>query len=278
MERRPRKRVKRNRKPLFTAATADKHELYERSVQDTSVDIAFMNRVFKKARGRLPLSLREDFCGTAKLCADWVRRRPERTAYGLDLHEPTLRYGRRKHVEPLGRDAERVHLLCRDVLDGLDTRVDVAVAYNFSYCVFKERPQMLRYFQAVRRGLVPEGVFFLDIHGGPDAQIEVEECTKLKGFTYVWDQLPMDALSACAMRYIHFRFPDGTSLERAFSYDWRIWTLPELRDLLSEAGFARVDVYWEGANDDGTGNGVFRRVARAENEDSWVAYIAAWRE
>ncbi|HSI06929.1 MAG: class I SAM-dependent methyltransferase [Myxococcota bacterium] len=259
-----------------TAAKADKHALYLLSVQDPDSDIRFMDRVFKKERGRLPLTLREDFCGTAKLCADWVERKPDGEAWGLDLHGPTMQYGRDNYVKPLGERASRVHLLERDVLAGIAAKVDVAVAFNFSYCVFKDRKTLVRYYEAVRRGLGDDGVFFTDIHGGPDAQVEVVERTKHPAFTYVWEQAVMDAVSAHAMRYISFEFRDGTSLERAFSYDWRIWTLPELIDALYEAGFARVDTYWEGANSDGTGNGVFRKVKRADNEDSWIAYLAAW--
>jgi len=33
------------------------------------------------------------------------------------------------------------------------------------------------------------------------------------------------------------------SLDRAFSYYWRMWTLPELQELLQEAGFVKVTVY-----------------------------------
>jgi hypothetical protein len=136
---------------------------------------------------------------------------------------------------------------------------------------------MVRYYAKVRESLVDDGGFFLDIHGGPDAQVEVIERTKHKGFTYVWDQRPMDAVSGNAIRHIHFEFPDGTRMNRAFTYDWRVWTLPELRDMLRDAGFARVEVYWEGATEEGEGNGIFRRVRAAENEDSWIAYVAAWQ-
>jgi SAM-dependent methyltransferase len=250
--------------------------LYLLSVQDPDKDITFINRVFKRERARLPITLREDFCGTAKLCADWVRRKPEGEAWGLDLHAPTMGYGQQHYIAPLGSGAERVHLLERDVLEGMDTSVDVVVAFNFSYCVFKERRTLVRYYERALRGLGPDGVFFTDVHGGPDAQIEVVERTKHPAFTYVWEQGPLDALSAEAMRYISFEFPDGTALHRAFTYDWRIWTLPEMTEALYEAGFARVDVYWEGTTRRGEGNGVFRKVKAADNEDSWIAYVAAW--
>ena len=275
MPKSPRKK-KAKRQPL-TARTADKHALYESSVQDTSVDIRFINRVFVKERGRPPLSLREDFCGTALLCAGWVRSAKQRTASGLDLHQPTMDWGREHHLEPLGSAAGRAQLLCRNVMDGVGSTHDVAVAFNFSYCALKTRQDMLRYFACVRRDLTDDGAFFLDIHGGTECFEEMEESTKHPGYTYVWDQGPYDAINGFVWRYIHFRFPDGTQMHRAFSYDWRMWTLPELRDILEEVGFKRIDVYWEGSNAKGEGNGSFRKVTRADNEASWIAYIVAWR-
>jgi len=65
---------------------------------------------------------------------------------------------------------------------------------------------------------------------------------------------------------------DGTRLERAFTYDWRLWTLTEIVDCLREAGFANVESYWEGTADDGeSGDGNFRKKRRGENCLSWMA-------
>ena len=50
--------------------------------------------------------------------------------------------------------------------------------------------------------------------------------------------------------HIHFSFPDGSKIKKAFTYDWRLWTLPEIRELLLEAGFQRATVYWEGTNEE----------------------------
>lgn len=269
------KPIRTPRKPPLTAATADKHVLYESSVQDTDTDITFIDRIYKKEHKRLPQSLREDFCGTAKLCADWVSRGETRTAVGLDLHSPTMAWGKRVHLAPLGAAAKRVRLLRANVLDGVDTPVDVAVAFNFSYCVFKTRKLMHAYFCQVRKDLNAGGMFFLDIHGGTEACEEMEETTRHKGFTYVWDQEPYDAITGFAKRHIHFRFPDKTEMRRAFSYDWRLWQLPELQEVLQDAGFSRVDIYWEGADAKGAGDGNFKKTRRAENELSWIAYIVA---
>jgi SAM-dependent methyltransferase len=267
----------RRRKPALSAKSADRHALYERSVQSTEPEITFITRIFRREHGRLPLTLREDFCGSAILCADWVKSHAERRAIGVDLDGPTLAYARRVHIAPLGEAARRVRLFQRNVLARAPAETEVVVAFNFSYCVLKRRVELLEYFRNVHRGLARGGAFLLDIYGGPDAQNELIEKKAVGGFTYVWEQAPLDALTNHAVRYIHFHFKDGSEIRRAFTYDWRIWSLAELREALAEAGFSRVDVYWEGADAKGGGNGIFRRVAKAENEQSWIAYVVAWR-
>lgn len=278
-DKKPRKDKKRDKKKKakLTAKNADKHELYERSVQEVSADVRFINRVYKKKHGRRPTRLREDFCGTSILCAKWVTKDAANTAIGLDLDAPTLAYAKERHIDPLGTErAKRVTLIERDVLDGYKEEVDVCVAFNFSFCTFKERSTMVDYYRSVRKSLANGGAFMLDIHGGPEAQVEAEEETDHGDFVYVWDQGSMDALSGFAKRHIHFRFRDGSEMRNAFSYDWRVWSLPEIQDMLRDAGYSKIEIFWEGATKDGEGNGIFRRVSRAENEDSWIAYIVAW--
>lgn len=268
----------RKRSSVLTARTADRFFLYEQSVQAPEAEVAFIDRAYRLRHGRPPLSLREDFCGTAWLCAEWVKSRRDRTAVGRDLDQPTLDYGQRQHVDTLANDgAQRVRLCRRNVLAVSEEQVDAVAAFNFSYCIFKTRAVLLRYFASVRHTLAKGGAFVLDIYGGIDAQRELVESKRVKGATYVWDQRPYDAVSGEAMRYIHFRFDDNTELKRAFAYDWRIWSLPELRDMLSEAGFSGVDVYWEGSDTKGRGNGIFRKVRAAKNEQAWIAYVVAWR-
>ena len=195
----------------------------------------------------------------------------------LDLDQPTMDYGLQKHIEPLGEDAKRIELLNRNVLDGTKRKFDIIAAFNFSYSVFKTRAELLSYFQTAHRDLAKDGAFFIDLYGGPESQEEVEETQKLKGFTYVWDQEPIDAITHWGLRHIHFRFPDGSEMKKAFTYDWRLWTLPELCDLMDDAGFSSWDVYWEGADKKGNGDGVFKKQAHAENEDAWIAYLVGWR-
>ncbi len=274
---RTREKVKRrNGTRAALNGVADKFVLYQESVQNAEFEVKFIQRVFQRARGRGALKLREDFCGTAILCCEWVRRVDGGRAVGVDLDAGTLEYARDVNVAALGRKADRVQLVRKNVLDVDHGRPDVVAAYNFSYFVFKTREELLRYFERVRRTLASDGVFVLDIYGGPEAQAIQEESTEHDGWEYVWDQARYNPITGELLCYIHFDFPDGTRMERAFTYDWRLWSLPEVTDALVEVGFEPPEVYWEGTDHaTGGGNGVFRRSRRGDNSLSWVAYIVA---
>ena len=258
------------------AERADIHELYEESVQAVDVEVEFLRDTFRALRGRAPLSFREDFCGTASAACEWVRTGPKGHAVGVDINATVLDWGRRNRVARLPEKARaRVKLLNDDVTKVVTEPVDLVGAFNFSYYCFKTRDEMRSYFSRVRDALNPDGVFFLDAFGGPDASDLQKEKTKLDGFTYVWDQAVFEPVTSRIVCHIHFKFPDGSKIKNAFTYDWRLWTLPELRELLTEAGFAKVRVYWEGTDDEGEGDGVFTEHATGEPDLAWIAYVVA---
>ncbi len=265
------KNSKQRRKSKLTAKTADKHLLYQMSVQDPSFEIDFIDNAFKRLRKRPALTFREDFCGTALLSTEFARRNPKRKSTGLDLDRGVLAWGKKHNIEPAGEVGKRVTLLERNVLDGTKERFDIACALNFSYWIFKTREEIQRYFRSAHRGLNKDGMFIIDAYGGWEAQEPMEEKRKVKGFTYIWDQNVVDPINSNIVNYIHFDFPDGTSLKRAFKYDWRLWTIIELRELLAEAGFSESFVYWENEEEDD----VFRRRTRASNYAGWLAYVVA---
>ncbi|MBX3462332.1 MAG: methyltransferase domain-containing protein [Planctomycetes bacterium] len=260
----------------LTARTADRHDLYQRSVQAPETDAAFYARWFEKYSGRKLRVLREDFCGTALLACHHVRRHPENRAIGVDLHGPTLAWGRRHNVQRL-LDAEqqrRLSLLQANVLDVRRPLADVIVALNFSYSVFKTRRDLAAYLRNCHRALRPGGVLFLDAWGGPDVMKQQTDRTRHRGFTYLWEQRRYDPISHGIVCAIHFAFPDGTRLRNAFVYDWRLWTLAELRELFAEAGFVDVHVLWEGTDKaTGAGNGVFRRKERGDMDEAWISIV-----
>ena len=255
------------------AANADRHVYYERAVQEPDEEVQVLDLVFSKLRGRKPVSLREDFCGTALLCTRWVESDPARRAIGVDLDSDTLAWGREHRVRPLGARAEAVELVCADVREAATAAVDLVAAFNFSYCLIHERSELVEYFRAARNALASDGLFVLDMHQGPRTWEELIEETEFDDFVYVWEQGAIDALSGKARRAIHFEFPDGSALDDAFEYVFRVWTLPELVDALGEAGFKRTDLFYEEFDEDGYSVGELHRVERLKHEDSWIGYL-----
>jgi len=271
----PKRSKEKPRKRRSGPPSTDRHWLYQEAVQSPDVHIDFINRVYKKHNGRLPLSLKEDFCGTALMSAEWVRQSPKHSAVGVDLHRPTLRWGTKHNVAPLGAAASRVHLIEEDVRRVTRPMVDVVAAFNFSYFIFKTPEALRGYFAPARRSLKPGGLLVLDIFGGWEAQQEVTDKTRLKGFTYVWEQKGINPVNHEGRFNIHFKFHGGGGIKRAFSYDWRLWSVPEVREELEAVGFEAVDVYLEGYDSDGDGNGVFRLAKHIENCPGWNAFIVA---
>ncbi len=276
--------------PPLTAKTADKHDLYQASVQNVEAEIDFVDETFLALRGRRATLLREDFCGTGHTSCEWVRRRESNRALGLDIDAATLDWGRRKNAGTLPTEArERVSLLERDVLHPGDAvGVDCVLAMNFSYWLFLDRPSMVRYFRSVRESLGPDGVFFQDFYGGSETMEEREderECSLPDGrsFTYIWDQHKYNPVTGGMHCRIHFAFEDGSKIKRAFEYHWRLWTLPELRELLAEAGFSKTTVYWEGdelnkkGEPTGEGNGIFTPTTEGSADPAYICYIVSER-
>ncbi len=259
------------------AERADAHALYEQAVQCVEVDIDFVEETFQRLRGRKVHSLREDFCGTANAAWEWVRRRSGNTAIGVDRNQAVLDWGMAHHIAKLPpRAANRIKLIRDDVMTVRTELVDAVLAMNFSYWVFKERSAMRRYFRRVCSSLVKDGILYLDAFGGYEAFTVLRERTKQDGFTYIWHQADYNPISGDILCHIDFKFEDGSVLKRAFTYDWRLWTLPELTELLIEAGFTRATVYWEGTDEEtGEGDGHFYPTTRGEPDAGWIAYIVA---
>ncbi len=264
------------------AETVDRHALYQESVQDVESEIDFVDQTFQRIRGRKAEVLREDFCGTAATTCEWVKRRVGNRGFAIDNDPEVLDWGREHNVGRLPADSQqRAALIEGDVLEVETEPVDALLAMNFSYWLFQQRRTMLEYFRRARRALKPDGLLFLDAYGGWDAHRTISEEREVEGeigeYDYIWDQDEFDPINHRMRCYIHFKFADGSRLKKAFSYTWRLWSLPELRDLLEEAGFGGIRFYWEGADEDGEGNGEFEEVESAESDPGWICYIVAER-
>ncbi len=267
-----------------TAANSDPFELYELSVQDAAAECDFIEQVWKERRRRPggPRRIREDFCGSSLVCREWVTRNRKNTAVGIDLDPAILAWAAKasttgpKKLKP--DQLKRMQLIRGDVRNAKTPppAFDTVLAMNFSCFVFKTRDELRRYFRSVHRSLVKDGIFLLDAYGGSESFSEIEEPRDFDGFTYVWDQNKYNPITGEVLNHIHFTFPDGSKLKKAFTYDWRLWTLPELQEILREAGFKNVLVYWEGTdNATGEGDGVFTISTQGEACAGWISYIVA---
>jgi len=258
------------------ADTADRHEYYEKAVQCVESEIDMIDETFESLRGRKAMTLREDFCGTGNTSCEWVRRRKNNTAVGLDLDQEVLDWGMANKVSKLKPEQrKRIALLRQDVLEANCDPVDIILAMNFSYQLFKKRDQLREYFRRARSGLADEGMLFIDAYGGYESWKEIREKTKYDDFTYYWHQKKFNPITGEMLCHIHFRFKDKSWMKKAFTYDWRLWTLPELQEILLEAGFSKVQVYWEGTDEEtGEGSGEYYPTSEGEDDPSWIVYIA----
>lgn len=273
-----------NKSGIRLADQADRHVLYQQSVQAPEAEVEFMDKTFQELRGRKALSMKEDFCGTAYLSTEWCKSDPDRSAIGVDIDAPTLEWGQEHNVDAAGEDvARRVTLINADVRDVTEPKVDIVNAFNFSYCLFETRSELRGYFEAAHASLKDDGLLVLDLFGGTECEDVLEEETELDEApaTYVWEQVsfnPIDHHMECA---IHFDFDDGSRLENAFTYAWRLWSIPEIRELLEEAGFSKVRIYWERYeetdedDDELEGTGEYYETDEVENQESWMIYIVA---
>jgi SAM-dependent methyltransferase len=270
-------------------AMPDRYLLYSAAVQSVDADLAFFQRIHRKKNGRPFELLREDFCGTALLASEWVRRARSHRAWGVDLDRATLAWSRKHYGPRLGPAADRLQLVRADVSSVRTPKVQVIAALNFSYWVFKKRESLRHYFRQAWKSLRPGGIFFLDALGGTEAMSENSEKrivpaskgfegSRLPAFTYVWEQAVFNPIDHAFVCHIHFKLRDGRQIKRAFTYDWRLWTLPELQELLSEAGFESVEMHFEGWDDKlDEPDGHFRRRSYFENQAGWVAYVVGFK-
>ena len=263
----------------------DKHALYEAAVQGVDYDLDFAERLFRHLRGRAPRTLRDDFCATAALATAFALCDPENESWGVDRDVATLAWARRHRLAHLNDAAGRVHLVRGDVRTARVPKVDLTLAYNFSYWVMKTRADLVAYFRSARRGLGREGLFLVTAFGGTDAMRPLVERRNipskqgpdgrpLPAFRYVWEQVafnPIDHAFRCA---IHFEFAGGHPLRNAFRYDWRFWTLPEIREAMDAAGFRESRVYVELWDDETRPDPPSTRRKSFPQQETWLALVA----
>ncbi|KAI9207740.1 uncharacterized protein BJ171DRAFT_491349 [Polychytrium aggregatum] len=196
----------------------------------------------------IPTSLREDFCGTAILCKEWCRGSVSRLAFGVDLDPAVIEYAR-SVVLSEGPESSRVRVVVGDVCTERQTlklpRVDIIAGLNYGVNYFHKRTQLMKYLTSSHEALKRGGILVVDLFGGSRMTSVGGRLFKrrFRNFTYYFEQEPYDIMTNIAQLHLHFRFPDGSWMKRAYSYTFRAYTIPEIRDAMEEAGFSSTHVW-----------------------------------
>ena len=245
-----------------------------------------MQRAFKHYYKQSPVLLREDFAGTCAIASAWVATSPDHQAMAIESHGPTVRWAQRTANKEWLDAAEDLHIVHAEVMDIVSPKVDITCALNFSTFIYHDRASLRTYFKHAKRGLKRNGLLILDAYGGPGAmrigtqsrQVPADEIVSLPGFTYCWEQRSLDPITHRTECRIHFILPDGHRIDSAFIYRWRLWTLPELAELMLEAGFMKADVWCDRYDTKAqTSDGVYRKMRHMPAREDWVAYVVGVR-
>ncbi len=249
----------------------DRFDLYELCAQAPEQEAGFLRAV----HGGKPRVLRDDFAGPGGVARAWTRVVPGGQAIAVDLDaEPMAKCRGFEGVRRLQADATRTR-----------RRADVIAAFNFAVCELHSRDALARYLKNALASLSPGGVFACDLYGGSEAYTPGSYTRRLRGpgrerIEYTWSQRSADVLTARVENTMTFRVrAPGARRDRilkdAFVYRWRLWTLPEVREAMAEAGFAASHVYDRYADAiDGEGRMLVRPVEEGhELGDNWVVYV-----
>jgi hypothetical protein len=262
----------------------DKYALYQVAVQDAEGDVDLYLRLFKKVRPHFkPLVLREDFCAAFAFSCAWAKKNKKHLAYCLDIDPEPLAWGKEHNFSKLKpSEKSRVQVFEQNVISHTTPLADLIMTGNFSFYVLKDRRTLVRYFKAAHASLSRDGLFFLEMAGGPDFITKGKEKRVVRDkrtgtFTYIWDQKAFDPITREGLYAIHFQVPQKgrktpRMIRNAFTYDWRLWTIPEVRDALAEAGFRHSSVLWEKVVR-GKETGDYTVAHKAQNTEFWLGYV-----
>lgn len=250
----------------------DKHDLYELCVQSPKDLVPLLRAI----HGGDPRTLGEDFAGTAAVSHLWVQR-DGCDAIAVDLdHEALQRRGEQERIAKHVADVRQAEAPC-----------DLLFVGNFSIGYLHTRRELVEYLTHCRKRLESTtGVFVCDTYGGESAYTlgGVHRAHPMPGgklCRYTWEQHAADPATGMVTNLIHFRVERAGviefELEDAFVYEWRLWSIPELRDAMADAGFSTTQVYAKLADAiDAEGNAYVMPVEDGEEEleDSYIVLVA----
>lgn len=214
--------------------------LYERTVQDPRRAAELLRAL----HGGSPAVLGEDFAGSAALSRAWAELVPGGRAIAVDRNRASLAHAPHPRVA--------THVL--DVRAPEVARLgpcDIVHAGNFSLGELHERAEVLGWARMARARLARGGIVAADTYGGESAwRVGALERRRVEPdgseVRWLWEQRSADPRTAEVVNALSFRvLREGEvvlDLPDAFVYRWRLWSIPEIVDVLREAGFGAVEV------------------------------------
>ncbi|KAG0495312.1 hypothetical protein HPP92_000003 [Vanilla planifolia] len=191
-----------------------------------------------------------------------------------------------EHVDAGQLTTRAVHgiLTCSTMEDATLPPRDIICAFNYSCCCLQKRPDLVNYFKQALAALSKKGgIFVMDLYGGTSSERQLQLQRKFTNFTYVWEQAEFDIINRRTRISLHFHLGKKRVLRNAFSYDWRLWSLSEIRDCLEEAGFQSVH-FWmrempntEDASEveeyNAKSDVKYEELSSFRQQDAWNAYV-----
>ncbi len=262
---------------------------YELCVQSPPHVVSMLRAIHRGS----PTALREDFCGSATVSLCWLRESQAAggmsRATGVDLDATALARARQAAT------AEGVEgglsLLQADAVSdpvGLDQAADIIWVGNFSIGYIHERADLVAYLRRCRERLMlgrtesGGGVFVCDIYGGAGA-FRLGSLTRThlgpgrEVVYYQWEHEAANPMTGMVRNAISFRVVVDREVvaqyPRAFVYDWRLWSLAELRTCMTDAGFVHIEFF----KDLNAAPGEPARAVEnpAELGEDWIVMVAA---
>ncbi|XP_047976418.1 uncharacterized protein LOC125218720 [Salvia hispanica] len=164
---------------------------------------------------------------------------------------------------------------------------DIVCAFNYSCCCLHSRKELILYFKHALNTLSRKGgIFVMDLYGGTSSEGVLRLQRRFPNFTYVWEQAEFDIIQRKTRISLHYNLhKQKRKIRHAFSYSWRLWSLPEVKDCLQEAGFSSVHFWIRSMPDSGqirrtdgfsAGRDIkYEEATSFQQQDSWNAYVVA---
>jgi len=259
----------------------NKHELYQKSVQNVHIEAEFFRKVFRMIFNKVPYTFREDFCGTGLLSCEWVRKDVQSYAVGLDIDQETLDWGIENNVNNLSSGFDRIKLLNHNVLDEFDNTqfFDIICSLNYSHFLLNKRKEIVKYFSNLRKNL-KKGIFIMDFYGGSHIYEDHKYNRGESDSFYEFRGKQMNNLTNTSICSLNYRIKKK-KFTPLYEFNFRIYSIIELKEALEECGFNKFKIYIkEISEDEDDGFTEYEEIDLGKNEfypqtDRYTGYLIA---